>query len=315
MTTTNRVPWPASGTVVTDGGLETWLIFHRGIELPEFAAYPLVATESGRRVLAEYYDRYSAIAAAAGAHVVLEAPTWRANPDRAERLGHDRAEVGTLIDAAVSVVTDARDRFAGTGSFVVGGAVGPRGDGYVLGELMDADAAQAYHAFQVQRMADAGVDVVTAMTIGYVEEAVGIVRAAAAAGVPVVIGFTVETDGVLPSGTALADAVVATDAMTDGYATHFMVNCAHPTHFAAVLEGGGPATARIGAVRANASTRSHEELDAMTELDAGDPAELAARYLELRALLPGLRVLGGCCGTDDRHVGAIVDAWVGAGAS
>src|SRR4051812_43371953 len=140
MTVTTRAPWPASGTVVTDGGLETWLLFDRGIELPEFAAYPLDATESGRRVLDEYYDRYAAIAAAADAHIVLEAPTWRANPDWAARLGHDRAELGALLDAAVSVVTDARSRFAGTGTFVVGGAVGPRGDGYVLGDLMDADA-------------------------------------------------------------------------------------------------------------------------------------------------------------------------------
>ena len=307
-----RTPWPDSGTVVTDGGLETWLLFVRGIDLPEFAAYPLVADSDGRCVLDEYYDAYLAIATGAGVHVVIETPTWRANPDWAARLGHDRDALGTMIDAAVALARAARERFDGNGTALVSGAIGPRGDGYVLSELMDAAEAEAYHAFQIRRMAVAGVDLVTAMTLGYVNEAVGIVGAAAAAGVPVVIGFTVETDGTLPSGMTLVDAIAATDAATDGYATHFMINCAHPTHFASALGDGGPLIGRIGAIRANASTLSHAELDEMTELDDGDPAELAARYLELRAVLPGLRVLGGCCGTDHRHVGAIVDAWVGA---
>jgi homocysteine S-methyltransferase len=313
MTTSLRTSWPGTGTVVTDGGLETWLLFDRGVDLPEFAAYPLVATDEGRRLLDEYYEHYVSIASTARAHVVLETPTWRANPDWAERLGHDRATLATMIDAAVETVTRARSRYAGGGSFLVSGSVGPRGDGYVVGDVMDATEAAEYHAFQVGRLADAGVDLVTAMTLGYVDEAVGVVRAAVAAGVPAVIAFTVETDGTLPSGTALADAIEATDAATDGYATHFMINCAHPTHFAPVLSAGRSGLARIGGIRANASTLSHAELDEMTELDDGDPDDLAARYLELRDSLPSLRVLGGCCGTDHRHVAAIVDAWARAG--
>jgi S-methylmethionine-dependent homocysteine/selenocysteine methylase len=295
--------------VVTDAGLETWLVFEHGIDLPAFAAYPLAATPEGRALLAEYYGHYAEIARSVDAAVLLDAPTWRANPDWADVLGHTRAALADLIAAAVGVVTDVRRDWTGSHPFLIGGAVGPRGDGYVIDATMDADEAASYHSFQITAMASAGIDVVDALTIGYVEEAVGIVRAAEAAEVPVVLSFTVETDGSLPSGMSLAEAIEQTDAATNGYATHFMVNCAHPSHFAHVLDGTAPWAARIGGVRANASQLSHAELDEMVELDSGDPDDLAARYVELRASLPNLHVLGGCCGTDHRHVAAITAAW------
>jgi S-methylmethionine-dependent homocysteine/selenocysteine methylase len=207
----------------------------------------------------------------------------------------------------VGVVTDVRDGWNGSERFLIGGAVGPRGDGYRIDSTMDADTAADYHSFQIAAMAAAGIDVVDALTMGYVDEAVGIARAAEDAGVHVVISFTVETDGRLPSGMTLAEAIGQTDAATDGYVTHYMVNCAHPTHFDHVLDG--PWATRIGGLRANASELSHAELDEMVELDSGDPADLAARYVGLRASLPNLRVLGGCCGTDHRHVAAIANAW------
>jgi homocysteine S-methyltransferase len=305
-----RSPWPTSDTVViTDAGLETWLVFDHGIDLPAFAAYPLVATPEGRALLSEYYGHYAEIAQSIDAAVLLDAPTWRANPDWAATLGHDRAALAELIAESVGVVTDVRDGWNGSEPFLVGGAVGPRGDGYRIDSTMDADTAADYHAFQINAMAAAGIDVVDALTMGYVAEAVGITRAAEDAGVPVVISFTVETDGRLPSGMSLAEAIEQTDAETDGYVTHFMVNCAHPTHFDHVLDGTAPWAARIGGLRANASQLSHAELDEMVELDGGDPADLAARYVGLRSSLPNLHVLGGCCGTDHRHVAAIASAW------
>lgn len=295
--------------IVTDAGLETWLVFDHGIDLPAFAAYPLAATPEGRALLTEYYGHYADIARSIDAAVLLDAPTWRANPDWAETLGHDQATLSELIAAAVGVVADVRRGWTGNQPLLVGGAVGPRGDGYVIGSTMDADAAADYHSYQITAMASAGVDVVDALTLGYVDEAVGITRAAEAAGLPVVISFTVETDGRLPSQMSLAEAIEQTDAATNGYATHFMVNCAHPTHFAHVLDGTAPWAARIGGLRANASQLSHAELDEMVELDSGDPDDLAARYVDLRASLPNLHVLGGCCGTDHRHVAAIAAAW------
>jgi len=245
---------------------------------------------------------------------VLEAPTWRANPDWAATLGHDRVQLAEFIAASVAVVDEVRGSWAGHQPFLIGGTVGPRGDGYRIESTMDPDTAADYHSFQIECMAAAGVDVVTALTMGYIEEAVGIARSAQVAGLPVIVSFTVETDGRLPSGMSLADAIAATDAATSGYPTHYMINCAHPTHFGHVLDGTAAWTARIGGLRANASQLSHAELDEMVELDAGDPDDLAARYVELRSLLPGLHVVGGCCGTDHRHVAAIAAAWAAASA-
>lgn len=299
---TNRTPMPSTDTVVvTDAGLETWLLFDRGIELPAFAAYPLAATPEGRSILTEYYAHYLAIAEDVDAAVELEAPTWRANPDWAATLGHDRSALAGMITDAIAVVDDLRPRWNGSGDFLVGGAVGPRGDGYRIDVAMTPEEAAAYHAFQIDCMADTPVDVVTAMTISYVDEAIGIARAAEAAELPVVISFTLETDGRLPSGTTLGDAIEATDDATSGYPAHYMLNCVHPTHFAHVLDGSAWA-GRIGGLRANASTLSHAELDEAEELDAGDPEDLAARYAQLRSFLPMLHVIGGCCGTDHRHV-------------
>lgn len=308
-TTLRRTPFPAPDTlVVTDAGLETWLSFDRGFELPSFAAYPLAGFDEGRAALAEYYDHFVQIAASLGTALVLDAPTWRANPDWAATLGHDRQELGELIAASVDIVQQARATWSGDQPFLVGGAVGPRGDGYLVGEAMDADTAASYHSFQIDALADTPVDVVTAMTLCYVEEAIGISRAAERAGLPVVVAFTLETDGHLPSGMSLAEAVEATDQATGGYPTHYMINCAHPTHFEHVVAEAAQWASRLGGLRANASTLSHAELDEALELDRGDPDDLAARYRALRELLPALQVVGGCCGTDHHHVEAITNA-------
>ena len=311
MTTSHvRTTWPSSEPfVVTDGGLETWLLFQQGVDLPAFAAYPLTATEEGMRLLTEYYQHYAAIAHAVRASIVLETPTWRANPEWAATLGHDLAALSGFIAASIDLLDGVRNTWPGPGSFLIGGAVGPRGDGYRIDTMMTAEAAMAYHSFQIECMAEHGVDVITGMTIGYVEEAIGIVRAAQAAGVPVVISFTLETDGRLPSGMSLREAIEVTDAATNAGAQHFMINCAHPTHFADLFDGPTAWVSRIVGLRANASRLSHAELDEMVELDEGDPADLAARYVALRSVLPALQVLGGCCGTDHRHVGAIAQAW------
>lgn len=303
MTTPTRVPFPSiENLIVTDAGLETWLVFDHEVDLPAFAAYPLVESAEGRALLTEYYEHYVAIADAVGAACLLEAPTWRANPEWAATLGHDLEALAALITAAVEIPDAVRRNATSSHPILVGGAVGPRGDGYRVDDAMSADAAADYHSFQINCLAQTPADVVTAMTICYADEAIGIVRAARDAGMPVVISFTLETDGRLPSGMSLADAITATDAATDGYAHHYMLNCAHPSHFDAVLDPTAEWAQRIHGVRANASTLSHAELDEMEVLDAGDPADLAARYVALTASLPNLHIVGGCCGTDHRHV-------------
>lgn len=172
---------------------------------------------------------------------------------------------------------------------------------------MSVEEAEGYHSHQAGVLASAGPDMLTAITMTNAPEAVGVTRAARALGMPVAISFTVETDGRLPTGDRLADAVTAVDAATGGYPAYYMINCAHPDHFSSSLEEGAAWTTRVRGVRANASRLSHAELDAMTELDVGDPAELAALHRGLRERFPNLTVMGGCCGTDLRHVAAIAE--------
>ncbi|MFL5818851.1 MAG: homocysteine S-methyltransferase family protein [Conexibacter sp.] len=293
---------------LTDGGLETTLIFHRGLELPCFASFTLLADEAGRAALADYYAPYLALAAEHGTGIVLDTPTWRASADWGERLGYDPEALDAANRAGVALVRELGSRLPPSSPAIVNGVVGPRGDGYVADTRMTAEKARAYHAHQLETFADAGVDATTAVTFTYADEAVGVVRAADDAGVPVGISFTVETDGRLPSGQSLREAIEQVDAETAGSAAYFMVNCAHPTHFEHVLDEGGAWLERIRGVRANASRMSHAELEENEQLDEGDPSDLAEQYRELRSRLPRLAVVGGCCGTDERHVAAICAA-------
>jgi S-methylmethionine-dependent homocysteine/selenocysteine methylase len=296
---------------LTDGGIETTLIFHEGHELPYFAAYDLMTREGGEDALRRYFEPYLRIARDRGVGIVLETATWRANPDWGARLGHGPAQLAQLNRRAVELLDDLRAEYETVSApVVVSGCIGPRGDGYVVGETMSAEAAEAYHATQIGTFAETAADLVTALTMTYADEAVGIVRAARAAGMPAVISFTVETDGHLPSGQALRAAIEEVDERTGGAAAYFMLNCAHPSHFDAVLEPGTTWTDRVIGLRANASRLSHAELDEAEELDTGNPEELALEYVALRERLPRLTVLGGCCGTDHRHVAAICGAWV-----
>ena len=300
-------PRPGEGPFLTDSGLETELVFLDGIDLPEFAAYPLLATPEGVERLRSYSTAFARLARERGFGLVLETPTWRASPRWAQALGHGPDELAALNRRAVALLREVAEA-EGPERTVVSGQVGPHGDGYDPAERLDPGEAQAYHATQLAAFAEAGADLVGALTITTADEAIGIVRAARAVGLPVTIGFTVETDGRLPDGTALGDAIAAVDAATDAGAEYFVVNCAHPTHLEPALTGGAWRERVLG-VRPNASTRSHAELDEATELDAGDPADLARRTVALRERLPRLTVLGGCCGTDLRHVEAIAATW------
>ena len=295
---------------VTDGGIETDLIFHFDADLPEFAAFPLVEDEDGRALLTRYYEGYADIAARAGVGLLLEAPTWRANPDWAAKVGYDLDALDRVNRASVELMQGLREKYQrelGLTDVKVGGMTGPRGDGYVAGEDADPDEAAEYHAHQARSQAAAGADLMTALTFTGAGEAIGFVRAVRDAGVPVAVGFTVETDGRLPDGTTLRDAIARVDAAAAP--DYYVVNCAHPTHVAPGLasEDGsyGLWLNRIEGLRPNASRMSHAELDEAPELDEGDPADLAARTDDLRAHLPNLRVVGGCCGTDSRHVAAL----------
>ena len=301
-----RLPQLGDRVFLTDGGLETTLVFHEGLDLPAFAAFDLLKDDAGIAVLRAYFERYTRIARAQRTGIVLETPTWRANPDWGARLGYDadaladanRRSVGLLLEVRAALATPETP-------LVISGNLGPRGDGYVPSALMSADEARAYHAPQIETFAGTHADMVAAFTMNYPAEAIGIALAARDARMPVAIAFTTETNGRLPSGESLAEAIGSTDAATGSHPAYYMINCAHPTHLAGALEDAGGWRDRIRGLRANASARSHAELDASTDLDAGDPDELARQYAELRSVFPRLAVVGGCCGTDHRHVEAI----------
>ena len=301
-----RLPQLDGGLFLSDGGLETTLIYHEGFDLPMFAAFMLLETERGRAALRAYYHRYVSLAAGHGAGFILESPTWRANPDWGAKLGYDRDGLAAVNRAAIDMLHAIRAAAVTRNRpQVISGAIGPRGDGYDPGALMRADDAQDYHAWQIGVLKDAGVDLVSAFTLTNIGEAVGIACAAQAASVPCVISFTLETDGRLPTGESLGHAIETVDRSTDRAPAYYMINCAHPDHFGAVLEEDAAWMQRLRGIRANSSRKSHAELDNSTELDAGHPQELGEQYAELLRRFPWINVLGGCCGTDHRHVECI----------
>ena len=289
---------------LTDGGMETTFIYHDGIDLPDFAAFTVLASERGREALGAYYDAYLSVAEAHGLPIVLDTPTWRASTGWGARLGYS---VDQLADANRESVAFLREACAARDvSAIVSGAIGPRGDGYVAGETMSTEEAGSYHTPQIEALASAGVDLVSAITMTYAEEAAGIALATAGVGVPVAVSFTVETDGRVPSGQALGAAIAQVDSETGSAPVHYMVNCAHPTHFGHVLADTPPG--RLRGVRVNASSKSHAELDESDELDMGEPLELAEGVAGLRGRGANLTVFGGCCGTDHRHIDALAAA-------
>jgi S-methylmethionine-dependent homocysteine/selenocysteine methylase len=305
----SKLPQLAGKLFLSDGGIETSLIFLDGIELPYFAAFDLLKSDDGRESLRKYYIPYLELAKSRGVGFILESPTWRASQDWGEKLGYSAAKIKDANRKAIDLMAELRSKYESERSpMVISGCIGPRGDGYDPGKIMSREEAERYHALQVRVFSDTEADMVSAITMTNVNEAIGLARAAAAAGMPVAISFTVETDGKLPTGQPLKEAIEQVDSATAGAPAYFMINCAHPTHFESVLAADEPWTGRIRGVRANASTRSHAELDNAPDLDAGDPVELARQYASLRALLPRLNVLGGCCGTDHRHLTEIAKA-------
>ena len=297
----DNLPQFGGGLFLTDSGLETTLIFKDGIELNQFASFELLKTERGRNRLLEYFRQHARTAVDTGVGFLLESATWRSNADWGAKLGYTPEQLDALNRASIELLEQVRFELETTDSpMPISGNIGPLGDGYVAG-TMSADDAERLHTPQVQTFAKTEADLVSAFTMTNTEEAIGVTRAAVKAKMPVVISFTVETDGKLPTGQTLKDAIIETDAATGNAPAYYMLNCAHPTHFADVLSG-APWVRRLRGLRANASTRSHAELDAAPDLDAGDPVALGEQYHALRTRFPQLTILGGCCGTDHRHV-------------
>jgi S-methylmethionine-dependent homocysteine/selenocysteine methylase len=300
------LPQMNGGLFITDGGLETSLIYQNGIDLPCFAAFDLLKNEAGYQTLKNYYAGYAGLAKKFNAGLILESPTWRANPDWGKILGYSHSELAEMNRKSIQLLKEIRDKFRDElPGMVISGCIGPRGDGYQPSAMMSADEAERYHSLQIKTFTECNVDMITGTTMNYAEESIGIVRAANTFNVPAAISFTVETDGRLPSGQKLDDAISLVDAATGGGPVYYMINCAHPEHFEHLFREHQPWLNRIRGLRANSSRKSHAELNQSTELDEGNPVELGMQYSQLVNRFRNINVLGGCCGTDYRHIGEI----------
>ena len=307
----SNLPQLSGDLFLTDGGIETTMIFHENLELPYFAAFHLLNDSKGQEALHKYFHQYCQIATANNVGFILEAVTWRASLDWAKKLGYSKAGLDEMLHKAVEFLVPYRNEYENAETtMVISGCVGPRGDGYVPDEMMSVSKAEDYHSMQIETFSKTDADMITVLTLNYVEEAIGIARAAKAHQIPAVISFTVETNGRLPTGQTLKDAIDQVEAETDQAPVYYKINCAHPTHFDDVISTGEPWLQKIRSIRANASKCSHAELDEAEELDDGNPDELGKQYRDLKNKLPNLNVLGGCCGTDHRHIEAICKACI-----
>jgi S-methylmethionine-dependent homocysteine/selenocysteine methylase len=303
------LPQLTGNLFLTDGGIETTLIFHDGLELPDFAAFHLLRNAEGRDALLKYFRAYGDIARRFGTGLILESATWRASADWGARLGYTSAALAEANRASIQLLEQIREEYETEATrVVISGCIGPRGDGYVPGAVMSVQQAENYHREEIETFAGTKADMICAMTMNYVEEAIGIARAAERARMPVALSFTVETDGRLPTGQTLRAAIEQVDDSTGGYPRYYMINCAHPTHFEDVLADDGRWLGRVRGLRANASRKSHAELNEATTLDVGDPIELGRDYARVKGRLRHLNVMGGCCGTDHRHVEQIASS-------
>lgn len=288
---------------LTDGGMETTLIFHEGLELPDFASFTLLNNAEGEAAIRKYVQPYIYIAQRYKVGLILDSATWRANADWGARLGYSREALADANRKAIRLLEAIRDENETEATrIVISGCIGPRGDGYIADNLMSESEAEAYHREQIETFADTAADMVGVLTMNYAEEAVGVARAAKQVGMPVAISFTVETDGHLPNGQTLQSAIEQVESASSSYPMYYMINCAHPTHFENVLTKDAGFMGRLRGLRANASRQSHTELNEASVLDDGNPHELGLQYADLKQRYPHLNVLGGCCGTDHRHI-------------
>jgi len=298
-----KLPQLGNAMFITDGGMETDLLFNYGIDLPEFASYDLLRSAEGEQTLYDYFRIYIDIARRHKLGLVLETPTWRANSDWGKRIGDSPESLAGFNKAAVALIERVRDELAGDDvTVVISGCIGPRGDGYAPDSYLSVEESRQYHQKQIAQFAETSADLVSALTICHPAEAAGISLAARQHNIPVCISFTVETDGRLPSGDSLSDAIEQVDEYTDSYPAYYMINCAHPTHFEHLFENADSPLWRVKGIRGNASCLSHAELDNATELDDGDPVAFGLEISGLRRHSHHLNVLGGCCGTDHRHI-------------
>lgn len=298
------LPW------FTEGGTETELMYRHGLGFDHFAAFTLLEDDSATEVVKDMYRRLLEAIAQAGGCALIGGLDYRASPDWAGLLGYAPAGLVDMqrrnIDMLRQVCAPFEDRIP---EIRIAGVIGPRGDAYALNETITAEAAEDYHFAQLDLYARDGVDLAWAATINNIPEAVGLSRAAARAGIPVNICFTLTSDHRLRAGPTLAEAVLATDADCGPEARpdSYGVNCSHPLEFEPALEP-GPWQARLRCFRPNAAAMDKIALCKLNHLEEGDPEELGRQMGALARRFTQADIWGGCCGSWDKHIARIAPA-------
>lgn len=302
------LPHQADRLYLTDGGIETWLMYKQGFELPYFCDFQFLDDPTGRAALQRYYREFASIAKQHRTGYVFCSLTYRASREWGQLIGYSPDALAEMNHRAIEFYREiAREVGLDPGSTLYSGCIGPRGDAYQVNPTITAESSRDYHAEQIETFRRAGVDLVTALTLKSIEEATGIARAAEAAGVPSVISFTLDRNRTVDGAHSLREAIEAVDAATNRAPAYYMINCSHPVDFGPALDQGAW-VGRIRGLRANASSLEHGQLCRLGRLEEGDAAELAAQHGEIARLYPHMNVFGGCCGTDFVHVGRICEA-------
>jgi len=298
----NALPQLSGEIFLTDGGTETDLIYNKGFELPCFASFHLLNNNAGYQAIREYYRGFARMAQVNQVGFILCSLTYRASSDWGDELGYSENELADMNHKAIDLLRDIAEEFETEASkMVISGCLGPREDAYMPNGSMTPEESEYYHSKQISTLAAAGVDMITALTLNEIDEAIGITHAAQSIELPVVIAFSLETDGTLLDGGSLEEAIKRVDAATDIGPAYYMINCAHPTHFENIL-GDQSWVSRIRGLRANASCKSHAELSESDKIKGGDPVEFGEQNATIANRFRHLNVFGGCCGTDHRHV-------------
>lgn len=281
---------------------------------PHIAHAGLIYDHDGRIVIEKIYRQYACIAHDCGLPAILLTPTWRASRERLERSGFGAVNVNGDCFRFLSAIREEYGEFAG--NVFIGGLMGCRGDAYRPEEALESVEACTYHRPQAEELAGAGVDFLLASTLPALSEALGMAMAMAMAspGMPYMLSFVVRPNGTLLDGTPLVEAVSVIDSSVDPPPQGYMVNCVHPSVFRSAVTGREncplPVRKRIIGLQANTSVKSPEELEGLAELDSEDPALFGAMMADLHRDM-GIKILGGCCGTDDRHIRKMVEELAG----
>ncbi|MCB8822139.1 homocysteine S-methyltransferase family protein [Microvirga rosea] len=301
-----------SGVVfLTDGGIETRLIYEFSLGLRDFASFPELFDSRGRAALRKVYTSYLDVAAQSGRPMLIGSPTWRAHPDGLRHAGFGEPDDLTRVNTeAVSFLRELRREMKLEKQVYIAGVIGPRGDGYRAEGAPQTEEAQHYHHAQARALADAGVDFLYAPTFASRTELIGVALAMAGTGCTYALAPVINGHGDLPDGSSLSEVISFIDATVQPRPLYYLTGCVHASTFSDAVADDDRLQPlmpkRLVGMKANASALPPEKLNDLDHVEGDEPAAFARGILNLHNKY-SLRILGGCCGTDAGHIRALAE--------